>query len=207
MTGLISSISRVWEAPWVLSSYLLPLGGLILTTLACLALRMNNPLHGSLLPKTNSSVIRGKCKYYEPKAEWHELEPVKPWQHTDSIGEVGSVYLHEDSVPNMAGSRSCFKKKLEERKEKKKGSKKTLRCACAPESKEMSWLHSGGHEARQCSPSYVQLPDSPLRASAFSREWKARSPTPSQTEELLSKIHQAQEDQRGCCGMQWGRAR
>lgn len=24
--------------------------------------------------------------------------------------EVGSVYLHEDSVPNMAGSRGCFKK-------------------------------------------------------------------------------------------------
>lgn len=68
----------------------------------------------------------------------------------------------------------------------------------------MSWLHSRGHEGRQCSPSYVQLPDSPPRASAFSREGKARSPTPSQSEELLFKIHKAKKGPRGCCGMQWG---
>lgn len=63
----------------------------------------------------------------------------------------------------------------------------------------MSRLHSRGHEARQCSPSCVQLPDSPLRASAFSREWKAGSAAP-QIEELLFKIHQAKKGRRGSWG-------
>lgn len=35
--------------------------------------------------------------------------------------EVGSIYLHEDSVPNMAGSRGCFKKI---RRKGKKGRRK-----------------------------------------------------------------------------------
>ena len=51
-------------------------------------------------------------------------------------------------------------------------------------------LHSRGHEDRQCSPSCVQLPDSPLTSfSVLPCDWKARSPTAPKTEELLLKIH------------------
>lgn len=70
-----------------------------------------------------------------------------------------------------------------------------------------SQLHGRGHGARQCSPSYVQLPESPLRAWAFPGEWKVRSPTPPQIAELLFKIHQAPKGCLGSGGMQWGRAR
>lgn len=87
--------------------------------------------------------------------------------------EVGSIYLHEDSVPNMAGSRGCF---LKIRRKKRETKKKEKRGECTCESEEMSRLHSRGHEARQCSPSCVQLPDSPVTSFSFLPcDWNARS--------------------------------
>lgn len=58
--------------------------------------------------------------------------------------QAGCVYLHEDSVPNMAGPRCCYFKK-ERRKSGRQ--RERMRAGMRP-------LHSRGHEGRQCSPSY-----------------------------------------------------
>lgn len=92
----------------------------------------------------------------------------------------------------MAGSRGCFKKKLEK---KRGGGRKKNRGECIRESKEMR-LHSRGHEDRQCSPSWVQLPDSPLPSSSvLPGDCKARSPTApkNKAEELLLEIQRGRQ--------------
>lgn len=65
-------------------------------------------------------------------------------------------------------------KKLEERKKRKEIKSRRVYV--------WEWkdepLHSRGHEDTQCSPSCVQLPDSPLTSfSVLPCDWKARSPT------------------------------
>lgn len=74
--------------------------------------------------------------------------------------QVGCIYLHEDSVPNMAGPRCCYFK--EERRKKSGRQRECMRVG-------MRLLHSRGHEARQCSPGYPScqiLRSPPLLSSA-----------------------------------------
>lgn len=59
--------------------------------------------------------------------------------------EAGCIYLHEDSVPNMAGPRCRYFKK--ERRKKSGRQRECIRVG-------MRLLRSRGHEARQCSPGY-----------------------------------------------------
>lgn len=58
---------------------------------------------------------------------------------------MGCIYLHDDSVPNMARPRCCYFKK--ERRKKSGRQRERMR-------EGMRLLHSRGHEARQCSPGY-----------------------------------------------------
>lgn len=85
---------------------------------------------------------------------------------------MGCIYLHDDSVPNMARPRCCYFKK-----ERRKESGRQRECM----REGMRLLHSRGHEARQCSPGYpscqILLSSSPLlnTADSFSLQPQWRS--------------------------------
>lgn len=70
-----------------------------------------------------------------------------------------------------------------------------MRCACGPESRDEPATQQGSRSQTMQPELCPAARVSPLRASAFPREWKARSPTPTQIEEQLFKIHQAT---KGC---------
>lgn len=79
--------------------------------------------------------------------------------------EVGSIYLHEDSVPNMAGSRGCFKKKLGE----KGGKRKKNRGECTCESEKMSLYTAGVMKTDNAVQAVSSCQILLLQASVFSR--------------------------------------